>query len=166
MSDVAAAIRDSVLFADKWPIWKPARSRDGRDIDGRIPLPSASDCARRCAASLCCIIHSGGVSDVRLTMFPRVVAARPVDLQRISRCTRRQIFYRRIGRPWPRSCYAEIRLALISGSGILWDLHDVATPWNRREYASIILIFRYRIYLPEYRPSILAYRAVLYHLCA
>lgn len=50
MSDVAAAIRDSVLFADKWPIWKPARSRYGRDIDGRIPLPSASDCARRC----CC----------------------------------------------------------------------------------------------------------------
>lgn len=153
MSDVAAAIRDSVLFANKWPIWKPARSRDGRDIDGHIPLPSGSDCARRrCRATAVpsCIIHSGGVSDVRLTMFPRVVAARPVDLQRISRSTRRRLFYRRIGRPWPtlrEVVRREIRLALISGPGYYQDLHDVATPWNRREYASIIDFPIHEIYL-------------------
>lgn len=66
------------------------RSRDVRDIGGHTPLPSGSDCARRRRCRCCCIIHSDGVSDVRLTMFPRVVAARLVDLQRISRCSRCQ----------------------------------------------------------------------------
>lgn len=161
ISDVAAAIRDSVLFADKWPIWKPARSRDGRDIDGHIPLPSGSDCARRrcCRYRRSLLHYSFGRRQRR-------------SINNVSSCCRRTA--RRLTKDIPLHAPSDIlpqdRAAVTDvtrgratwnssrsniGSGILRDLHDVATPWNRREYASIIDFPIHRIYLC--RPLIVKY---------
>lgn len=150
MFDAAAAIRDSVLFAGKWPIWKPARSRDGRDIDWHIPLPSGSDCARR---SCCCCRR-------RSLLHYSFGRRQRCSINNVSSCCRRTA--RRLTKDIPLHAPSDIlpqdRAAVtdvtwgratwnssrsnIGPGDITWekgeDLHDVATPWYLREYASVI----------------------------